>query len=370
MRLYSKLMVAAGVLAVASMSSKAVAQEAVAAEVVTAPTEVFNPHWSLQFMGGAAYTLGENKFDKLISPAAAVNVGYRFTPAFGIRFGASGWQGKGSWVAPRTDYNWKYVSGNVDAVLSLTNLFCGYNPNRVIDAYAFLGFGANVGFNNGAEDYPEVPFEKLWTGKKFFPSGRGGLGIDFNVSKVVAITAEVNATCLPDKWNSKKGSAADWQFNGLVGIKFNFGRTRVIEPVVEEVVEEVYVAPEPEPEPVVEPEPAPAPVKKLEPLKEDVFFTLNSTKIHEKEQSKIDDLVSYMKANANTKVVITGYADKDTGSATYNMKISRLRAEKVADALKAAGIAPTRITTEYKGSSVQPFAQNDLNRVAICVAAE
>ena len=37
----------------------------------------FKPHTYLQLQGGAAHTLGEAKFMDLISPAAAVNLGYQ-----------------------------------------------------------------------------------------------------------------------------------------------------------------------------------------------------------------------------------------------------------------------------------------------------
>ena len=57
----------------------------------------FKPHWFIQAQIGAAHTVGEAKFTDLISPAAALNVGYKFAPAFGARVGVSGWQrGDGS----------------------------------------------------------------------------------------------------------------------------------------------------------------------------------------------------------------------------------------------------------------------------------
>ena len=55
----------------------------------------FRPHWFIQAQIGAAHTVGEAKFTDLISPAAALNVGYKFAPAFGARVGVSGWQAKG-----------------------------------------------------------------------------------------------------------------------------------------------------------------------------------------------------------------------------------------------------------------------------------
>ena len=50
---------------------------------------VFKPHWFIQAQVGAAHTVGEAKFTDLMSPAAAINIGYKFAPAFGARIGGS-----------------------------------------------------------------------------------------------------------------------------------------------------------------------------------------------------------------------------------------------------------------------------------------
>jgi len=75
---------------------------------------VFKPHWFMQVQAGAAHTVGEADFTDLISPAAAVNVGYKFAPAFGARLGVSGWQAKAGWVTPSQTYQYKYLQGNLD----------------------------------------------------------------------------------------------------------------------------------------------------------------------------------------------------------------------------------------------------------------
>ena len=109
---------------------------------------VFNPHWFMQVQGGAGYTLGEADFGDLISPAAALNFGYQFTPVWGLRFGVSGWQAKGGWVNPATTYKYNYLQGNVDVMLDLGNLFCGYKADRLFNPYFFVGVGLNGAFNN------------------------------------------------------------------------------------------------------------------------------------------------------------------------------------------------------------------------------
>ena len=66
---------------------------------------------------------------------------------------------------------------------------------------------------------------------------------------------------------------------------------------------------------------------------------------------------------------VTGYADADTGTDAINDRLSRQRAEAVAKALTGVhGIEASRIEVNSKGARVQPFAENDKNRVTICVA--
>ena len=50
------------------------------------------------------------------------------------------------------------------------------------------------------------------------------------------------------------------------------------------------------------------------------------------------------------------------------MMYAKGRAENVAKALTAAGIDAARITVDAKGDTVQPFAENDMNRVTIAIA--
>ena len=177
---------------------------------------------------------------------------------------------------------------------------------------------------------------------------------------------------LSDHFNSKRGSSFDWQYNGLVGVTIRLGsNTRVIPAVYEDIPAPAPApAPVPQPAPVVTPEPAPVEVQKAQPMKIDVFFVINSSRVRGEEMSKVDELVSYMKANPAAKVAVTGYADKGTGTAAYNMKISRMRAESVADALRAAGISADRISVDAKGDTEQPFEVNNRNRVAIAIAGE
>lgn len=330
---------------------------------------VFNPHWFMQVQAGAAHTIGEAEFTDLISPAAALNVGYKFAPAFGARIGVSGWQAKGGWVTPEQAYQYKYLQGNLDIMADLSTLFCGFNPNRVFNGYLFAGVGLNHAFDNdeaNALDTRTYEMQYLWQDKQNLVAGRMGLGCDLRLNDRLAINIEGNANILSDKFNSKKAGNCDWQFNVLVGLNIKFGKSYTKtapvyyepEPVVEQ----------PKPQPVVEkPQPKPEPVVEVEPMKQNIFFALNSAKIQDDQQAKITSLVEYMEKNPATKVSITGYADKETGNPRINKALSEKRANNVAEALKSRGIAADRIVADYKGDTVQPYSVREENRVSICI---
>ena len=341
----------------------------------------FKKHAFLDLQGGAQYTLGEAKFGDLISPNVQLGLGYQFSPVFGMRLQANGWQSKGGWSGFRANpgetpynatYKFKYMAPGVDFMFNLSNLFCGWNPNRVLNVTAFLGGGANIAWDNDEVNELAAIMKKtsaynleyLWDGTKVRPYGRAGLELAFKVSKSVSLMLEGNANITSDKYNSKKAGNPDWYFNALAGLRINLGKSAT--------KKEKPVEPEPAPAPVqkVE-EPAPAPVveKKVEEIRRDIFFTINSNKISEKENQKILEVIDFLVKYPEAKVVVTGYADKGTGNDRINDRIAAKRAAAVVWMLeKRYGIPAERIIEESKGSRVQPFAENDMNRVSIMIA--
>ena len=344
----------------------------------------FNGHWFIGVQGGIGQTLGETSFGTLISPAAAVSFGYQFTPVWGLRAGISGWQAKGAAVDATTSvYKFNYLQGSVDVMVDLCGI-AGYRVSRPVNPYLFAGIGVNGAFNNGeAQDLsPRLPEDNLlWDGSKVLPAGRFGVGMGVRITDAVHFNIEVNANILGDSFNSKRGSAVDWQLGALAGFTFKIGLKKDKEPVEEEPVlcyEDTVVA-----APVAEPEDTAAAtttvavvpaldsaayaVADFEAVEENIFFLIGKSEIRSSEESKVDDVAYLLEANPQTRVTVTGYADKETGSAERNMQLSKERAENVAAALIDAGIDPERITVLYKGSSETPFDSPEENRVAICV---
>ena len=355
---------------------------------------VFNPHWYVQAQIGGQYTLGEVGFGKLLSPNAQLGVGYNFNKVVGARFSLNAWQSKAGQKVisdgATTTYKWKwnYIAPMVDATFNLTNLFCEYNPNRLVEVGVFGGIGANIAWGNDeAKDAKEailatpgsknlegydktaMPLENLWTGSKTRFVARVGANVDFRVSDRVKLGVELSANTLSDKYNSKKAGNPDWYFNALVGAKIALGQTHSTKVIpapkpVEKIIERIIEKPAPAPAPKTE--------TKQEAVEEnfrrDIFFPIGNSNIAKSQTTKIAEIVTFMKENPDAKITLTGYADKGTGSAAFNDKIAARRAQTVYNTLAAKGVAKSRMIKKSMGSRVQPFEENDMNRVTICIA--
>ena len=355
-----------------------------------------NPYWYIQLQGGAQYTLGEIDFSDLISPNVQVALGRQFSPVFGARLAVNAWQSKAGIEAAGNTYKWKwmYVAPGIDLTFNLSNLFCGFNPNRIFNFSVFGGLGANIGWDNKINDikaaaaalYPLTTTatgtsentQYAWDGTKVRVFGRAGVAADFKVSDAVSLGLEVNANTLSDRYNSKKAGNWDWYFNALAGVKINLGKTystrtieapKVPEKVIERVIERVVE--KPVPQQVVEPTRAVAEKKEVEETKfrRDIFYLkAGKTWIDKSEYHKVKEVADYMKEHPNCTVEVTGYADRGTGNPKINNNLSQRRAQAVANMLiRNYGIKKNRIKVDFKGDTIQPFAKEIENRVAIAI---
>ncbi|MDO4800811.1 MAG: OmpA family protein [Prevotellaceae bacterium] len=343
---------------------------------------VFKPHFYIQAQGGAQYTLGEVPFKDLVSPNVQLGIGYQFSKVIGMRLAANAWQSKGGSELYTNKYKWKwnYVAPGIDFTFNLTHIIGGYNPERIVDVNLFLGGAANIAWKNDEAITTSaalltqglVPMEYLWDGTKVRFVGRGGLNIDFHLSKAVSLGIEANANCLSDHYNSKHAKNADWYFNALAGLKINLGSThtkkkivppapeiKYVDRVVEKVVEKIVEKPVP-----VQPE-----KKAIKDLyHRDVFFKINSTVIRKEEMVKVKEVADYLKANPSAIVTIVGYADKGTGTPAINARLAAGRAASVKSTLmKKYGIDQVRIVVDSKGDTYQPYPEAEKNRVSVCV---
>ena len=266
---------------------------------------------------------------------------------------------------PRQEYKFNYAQLNAEATFDIANCLGGFNHKRFFNPYLFAGIGVNIAFNNDdavALNEAGNKLQYLWDDTKAFVAGRLGVGMDFRICDAVAFNLEGNANALSDHFNSKKAGNADWQFNILAGVSIRFGKgyTKKAQKTAPASVAPRNV---PKEEPKEETKPVVVPEK-------NVFFKINSTVIRLEEARKVDELAAYLQKHPALKVTLTGYADAQTGNPRINKTLSAKRAQAVADALTAKGIAATRITVDSKGDTVQPFATPEENRVTICITAD
>lgn len=327
----------------------------------------FVPHWYIRAQGGAGLDVGEADFAQLISPSIQLTAGYQFSELFGLRGSLSGLWARNRYAYPEASYKWNFIQPSLEGELNLTSLFLGSDPERKSRAYAFAGLGAAYSFNNDdaveASNRYGVDFEKLWQKSRWNMAVRAGLGYEYAVTDNIAIGAEVNANMLPDHFNSKRGKNdnRDWHFNALLGVKFTIGRSHG------------RTNPEPEPAPARALAKTTAPDTAFVDVPEDkpsfnvnIFFIINRSDIRSNQLLKLQRLIAYLDAHPKAFVRLSGYADRDTGNPTINMRLSRERAAAVSQFLRDAGIQEWRIRRFANGDTVQPFDVPQENRVCIC----
>ncbi len=360
----------------------------------------YRPHWTLGVQGGVAHTRGEQQFGELLSPSAQLSATYNFHHAMGVRLGLGGWQGKGGALTPGgyQGYAYKFGQLSADYVLDMAGLFGGFKHDRVVSPYLFAGVGAMYAFDNEEAAPYKSELEYYWEGSKFFVPVRTGLGVDFRLGDAVKLGIEANTFILSDKFNSKRADNWDWQFNALAGLKFILGgNTRPSQAYADKIAAEEaaaaaaakLAAEKAEAERLAAERAAAEKAAAEKAAKEkaareaaeraaaaraakaaensdNVFFTIGSTYIRKAEGEKLEKLAEWMKANPDFNVSIVGYADKETGTARGNMKLSENRAKVVKERLIKLGVTESRIMSAFKGDTVQPFAENAKNRVVTC----
>jgi len=93
-----------------------------------------------------------------------------------------------------------------------------------------------------------------------------------------------------------------------------------------------------------------------------LYFDCGSTKLSEREKAHFEYFCNTV-VNADSKLKVDGYADKQTGSAKRNQQLSEQRVKTVVDALVKAGAKEENIESAAHGASVQLFDSAAKNRV-------
>ena len=321
------------------------------------------PHMFVGLHGGAQATFTNYKFGKLITPMYGVSFGGYFTPVVGARLHVGGLQTKGGIKSLDKTYDYKYAVSDVDLMLNITNLISN-NPDRVFNWILLGGVGLNYAWDNDdfhALTAGDATYPLAWEDNRLGHNVRVGTMFDFNIAKHFGLNLEIAADNTSDRYNSKTSNSNDWSMHASLGLIFKFGqkKKKVQEsepvPVVEEWATRVDT--------IWYDDVTYKEVPVAEKHEEQIYFEIRKSEPVPANQVKA--VADFVKAHKNSKVVVVGYADEETGTPSLNMRYSKERAEKVVAALVEAGVDKAVITAEWKGDTEQPFADNDKNRVAI-----
>ena len=303
-------------------------------------------------------------FSHLITPSYGVSFGAYFNPVIGARLHVSGYENKGGIKSLNETYDFNTVTGSADLLLNVTNMFRS-DKDRVFNLILLGGVGLAGAWDNddfhalaakAAENYPMA-----WQDRRLSHNVRLGMQLDFNIAKHFGLNLELAANNRADRINSKTTDRNDWAATASLGLIFKFGQKKT-----EKMAEEpVPVAEEwaTRTDTVWYDDITYRDVPEKVTYEDNIYYKIRLSEPDP--ASKIQKIADFVKAHKNCSVQVTAYADKATGTPELNMQYSKERAEKVVAALVKAGVSRSVITSEYKGDTVQPFAENDKNRVAI-----
>ena len=325
--------------------------------------------------------------------AAELNFGKWWTPAIGMRLG---WQGlwnnaknglDASGVAAGDKFGFNYFHG--DLLWNISNSIGGYKETRVWD---FIPY-ATMGVLDVTKTL--VP---IWSPNLEYAAGVGLLN-DIRLSERVDLTLDVKALVAKGAAYSSTASRFAIFPSATVGVVFNLGKTGFdrhssITPVVipvpfttEQYNDLAAKADALEQENGELKEKVNALEEEVAPLRQLVsgqtylfengtfttidvkpgspitlYFDCGSATLSAREKAHLEYFANNV-VDADTQLVVTGYADKNTGSTRRNQLLSEQRVKTVVDLLTKAGASVDNIETAAYGSSVQLFDGSAKNRV-------
>lgn len=343
-------------------------------------------NWFIQLGAGAQMPfveetrLSDDGWNKQITAVYNIGVGHWFSPYLAFRFtgfyGASHWD-DGVWGKS------KNANLNVELMWDLLNSACGVSNTRVFGLLPFVGFGGTFTWDYKGGDanvYHKGGNLKrnMWT----LPVS-AGIQLRFRLCKYVDFFAEGRFMFYADAWNRDVVARPfDMNVSALGGFNINIGgrefasynpceyldyinslnnQVNDLRGALATTAAALAAAEAQLPCPEVQ-----APARAAAPMLSAVRFKINSARVTKDEMVNVYNVAKWMEANPDVNVTIRGYADRETGTSDYNMKLSERRAQSVYDALtKEYGIDASRLKCERYGSDVQPYGENNWNRIVI-----
>lgn len=345
-------------------------------------------NWFIQVGAGVASPFVENSGSGHGHFTANYNVGFGkyISPYLGWRIS---FYGGALHNQPGTYQKFKYANANVDFMWDMFNSIGGVNTKRVFSIVPFIGLGGTFGWDY-RPDGTIMGNDGKAKGNMWALPVSAGLQLNFRLGKYVDFFVEGRGQFYGDNFNNIPGGRpVDINLTVTGGLIFKIGgddfksynpcdylgyisnlnnQVNDLRGALATTSAALAAAEAQLPCPEIQ---ETVIVQETAPLMSTVRFTLNSARISNMEMVNVYNTAEYLKANPDQKVVIVGYADKDTGSSAYNMSLSKRRAEAVKKALvEKYGISADRLTVKAEGSDSQPYSENNWNRIVIFSVAE
>lgn len=337
-------------------------------------TNKFGDNWFIGAGAGVNSWLGNGASPKA-GVAVDAFVGKWITPTVGVRMG---WKGLKDGVSAKDGYTiadekFNYNSAHVDLLWNLSNLFSGYKETRtwnisVYPTFAYMNaaknkeFGAGIGMLNN-----------------FRLGNRVGLYLDLS-----ALTTKADFAGISPRPKTLVGVLPSATFGLTVNLgKTGFKRHSSVVPAIVPVpfteaqynnLQDKVNALEKENKDLK------AQIEELKNAKPDtvtvskagdlvspatLYYEIGSTKLSEREEAHLEFYVKNILEQAPDKVfVLTGSADKGTGTAARNQYLSEQRVNNVKKVLvEKYGIAEDHLIVKAEGATNNRFGSAVLNRV-------
>lgn len=275
----------------------------------------------------------------------------------------------------------RYVSAELNYMFNMTDYLMKYNANRVYSFIPYIGAGWAYGWDY--KDLPEYASNSHHVNSVTFDAG---IINRFRFSQRVSLDIELSGKLLKDNFDQRTGGKRGYDLLGTASasLVFNIGKKAVFTEAVlrdqNEIdnmnntinIQRADIArlaqrPVEKAEPTVVIKEVVREVKiNEEPVNNVVLFAINKVKVESNQEVNVYNVAKYLKENPGKKVRVIGYTDKETGTAVINEKLSRQRAQNVADIMTGRyGIDQSRVIVEWEGQANPPFDVKEWNRAVI-----
>lgn len=309
-------------------------------------------NWFIQ-AGGVANSI-LNRSVGPVTIGAELYAGKWFTPSLGVRVGGAGWRNRPNgvqtgWFSGENPFY--YGHADVDVMWNVLNSF-HYDEKRFWDLVPFIRGG--------------TVFTKQMTEDPLHVEGGGGIGLHngLRLGKRLDLYIEAAVIAAREKAYRERGNVGFFG-SASVGLVVKVGPVgfRKNKAEKEYIYEPVYIRQKQTD--TVRVETVVVDSVLIQKMREEpltLFFDIDVTELNQRE---LDHLEFYAKwaLTPDSRVLLTGSADRETGNPRHNQWLSEKRNEHVRDILiRVYGLKPENIREIANGDRLNEFRTPEQNR--------